>query len=373
MPSFDTEIEPVNFIAPRLTTRSNHANSFDFMRFLGASLVIYGHAYPLSNRGTVDHLQMWSGGVFPTAHMGVAIFFVVSGYLIAQSLTTSPSVKNFLWKRCLRIFPGLIIATLVTVFVIGPIITTLPIKDYIFNKETLKYIQSIKLYPPYPSNLPGVFDSLSDKTVNGSLWTLPFEFTFYILLLTASLIFKNLRWILLLGFISLWASFFFWFDILQTSSSKLPLLHLRLFNLFDFALYFLSGSTAYFFKDIIHFKGYIAITLLLLWISSYLLTNVYPYPPLSSIMWVRYIVLPYLVLYLSNIKGSLNYFGRHGDISYGLYIYAFPIQQVIIATFGQATPILYIVILSFLLTIPIAWMSWIWVEKPALKFKYFVM
>lgn len=144
-------------------------NNFHFLRFLAATLVIYGHSYPLTGRGNLDKLQEWSLGVFPTAHMGVCIFFTISGYLIAKSLHSSTTINNYLWKRLLRLLPGLIVACLITVFIVGPIATELSLKDYFSQKATYRYFRVIKLFPRFDDSLPGVFTTLPSGSINGSM------------------------------------------------------------------------------------------------------------------------------------------------------------------------------------------------------------
>jgi len=359
------------FTSQKKSYRGYNANNFDFMRFLGACLVIYGHAYPLSGRGTFDHLQLWSRGIFPTAHMGVAIFFVISGFLISKSLSRSPSALNFIWKRAIRIFPGLIVAALITVFVLGALITALPLQDYFATKETYRYLLVIKLYPPYPDSLPGVFDTADNRTVNGSLWTLAYEFTCYFALLGVNLLFpvRFEKKLILVSFMAVWLSFPLWFDPLSESSFQIPFLHLSLFNLLDFGMYFVAGSLAFYYKEYIVYRGYIAFLLLFFWIGMYWLAESSPAVPLSYVVWARYLAIPYLVLYLSLLKGRLNEFGHYGDLSYGLYIYAFPIQRIVISLLGATAPIGQIILVSFLFILPFAWMSWHFIEKPCLRLK----
>jgi peptidoglycan/LPS O-acetylase OafA/YrhL len=350
---------------------SHLTNNFDFLRFLGASFVIYGHAYPLSNRGNFDDLQLLSRGLFPTAHMGVALFFVISGYLIAQSLTNSTSGLNFIWKRSLRIFPGLLVAALVTIFVFGALATRLPLSEYFLNRETYRYLLIVKLYPPYPNALPGVFDTTADTSINNSIWTLAYEFTCYLALLGASLLFPRhkRKWILA-TFVTLWASYFFWSGYFQTTFMVVPVLHLGVYNLLDFSMYFLGGSVAYYYKKYIPFKGSLALGFIAVWIGIYLISENFHVIPLSTIVWFRYLAMPYLVLYLSFLKGPFNRFGRMGDLSYGLYIYAYPIQRIIVAAVGESSPVSEIIVLSFLCTAPLAWLSWKFVEKPFLRLKH---
>ncbi|MBB5282049.1 peptidoglycan/LPS O-acetylase OafA/YrhL [Rhabdobacter roseus] len=348
----------------------SYANNFDFLRFLGASLVIYGHTYPLSGRGNLDYLQALSQGLFPTAHMGVCLFFVISGYLIAQSLENSPSMANFIWKRSIRIFPGLFVAVFFTVFLLGPLVTNLSFSEYLSTSATYKYFLILKLYPYYPDGLPGVFES-DDPMVNGSLWTLAYEFTCYLSLLIAFKVFRSYRKkIVLLLFVLFWSTFFFWYEPLSSTTGRLPLLNLRVFNLIDFGMYFVAGAVAFYFKDYIAYRGTLAVSMLGFWLGAYFLSQHTSFFPLSGIIWARYLALPYLVLYFTFQVSPLNFFGRFGDYSYGLYIYAFPVQRLVILWLGATTNVSQLVVMSFVCTLPLAWLSWNYIEKPCLRYKH---
>lgn len=349
----------------------NTPNSFHFLRFLAASLVLYGHSYPLTGRGTFDALQLLSQGLFPTAHMGVCIFLVISGYLIAQSLENSPTAVAFLYKRILRIFPGLIIASVVTVVIIGAIATQLPANEYFSNADTFRYFKVIKLFPFYPDHLPGVFEQLPIAgQVNGSLWTLAYEFLYYLILLAVFIFFSfRQRLIYPLTLLAAWVVVCLVGERLQGAIRVVPMLHLSYFATFDFGLYFLAGVVAYVYRDKIKYRlGYFLLAIGL-WIGVYVLTRFFPAIPLRYIVLVRYLCLPYLVLYIAFLKSPLNQFSRWGDYSYGMYIYGFPVQQLIVHFLGTSITIEAMIALSFLAVVPLAWLSWHFVENPALKLK----
>lgn len=150
-------------------------NNFGFIRLLGAVMVITGHMYVLTGQNAP--MFMWE-----TIHgFGVASFFVIGGYLITKSWMRCPVFKQYILKRIFRIFPALIVWVLLTVFVIGPLLTSLSIKEYFGHPLTWKYILNCVLYINHL--LPGVFENnIGSKAVNGSLWCLPVEFLMYLII-----------------------------------------------------------------------------------------------------------------------------------------------------------------------------------------------
>jgi peptidoglycan/LPS O-acetylase OafA/YrhL len=114
---------------------AKHQNNFDFMRLMGSFFVAYTHSFDLSGKPGFDLFHWMSNDKIKTSTLGVIIFFVVSGYLVTQSLVNSKSSLDFLLKRFLRIFPGFAIAILSTAFVLGPIFSTTPYKEYLQIKS----------------------------------------------------------------------------------------------------------------------------------------------------------------------------------------------------------------------------------------------
>jgi len=110
-------------------------NNFDFLRFFAASLVLLVHSYPLTGRQPEEPIELLTGyengGSF-----AVSIFFVISGYLITSSWLSSSSPTSFLIKRALRILPALALAVLLSVFIIGPLVTTESPGDYFASSTT---------------------------------------------------------------------------------------------------------------------------------------------------------------------------------------------------------------------------------------------
>lgn len=123
----------------------------------------------------------------------MAIFFVLSGYLVSISLERSPNLFEFARRRALRIYPALLTICLLTVLLLGPLMTTLPLADYWKNGMTWDYLKSAGAFRiKFP--LPGVFaDNPAPNAINGSLWSLPYELSCYIVLALLSLVPGALR------------------------------------------------------------------------------------------------------------------------------------------------------------------------------------
>ena len=117
--------------------------------------------------------------MYPFSFFGVRIFFLISGYLILQSFERKKSNLDYMWKRTLRIFPGLFVLILLMVFVYGPIFSFYSPKEYFSNPQTYQMFWSVILYR-LNGLLPGVFTINEQVQLIGSLWTLPYEFSMYI-------------------------------------------------------------------------------------------------------------------------------------------------------------------------------------------------
>jgi peptidoglycan/LPS O-acetylase OafA/YrhL len=340
-------------------------NNFHLIRFIAATLVLYGHCYPLTNRGTYDEITLLSQGIFPAAHMGVCIFFIVSGYLVSQSSQNSLTILNFIWKRIIRIFPALIVSLIFCVCVLGTLFTTLPLNEYWQNYETYRFLKLIKLYPQVGYTLPGVFKTLPIKDVNGSLWTLPYEVTMYLFLVILQLcgLFSRRKTILFLFIFSF--PFIIYLFLNYHPTRLIPILHLTFTDTLEFGIYFMAGTLMNLFKDKIVFRFLYFAIMVLLWFGLGLVHITTP----VMIKSISFIALPYIVLYLAMLKGKWNDFGKIGDFSYGIYIYAFPIQQMIVQLYGTEISIVKMFIMSFSIVLLLSVLSWYLIEEKALRLK----
>lgn len=343
---------------------NREGNNFDFIRFVAASFVIITHSHVFLMLGEFDALSRISRNTLQFSHLGVAIFFTISGYLITQSLVSSSKIISYLWRRCVRIFPGLIVMALLVAFVLGPIVTTLPVADYFKNPGTYKFLCSISLYK-LVLYLPGVFTTNQyTASVNGSLWTLAYEFTFYLLLIPLFLAgILRQRYLLLVFWLLLFAlraylgpKYFYY------SYATPYLAYLNITYFIELTFYFSAGALYFLFRDKVPYKlPYFLLALGLLAGGIALHENI------GRLM--AYICIPYMVFYLAFLRSPLNHFGKYGDFSYGMYIYAYPIQQTILYFTHGNISLPVMVLLSFFFTLPFAVLSWHVIEKNALKLK----
>lgn len=344
----NTPLHPQNNFAENNFARNN----FDFLRFLAASLVIFSHCYPLTNRP--EPLVEWTqyGNL---GDLAVRIFFIISGYLVTASMLRSRSVIHYFWKRAMRIFPAFGVSILVCGLVIGPLMTTLPLNEYFTDPLFRHFLRNINLYV-VSYILPGVFADHPTPSANGSYWTLCIEFTCYLVIAALALV-KQLR---PFGIAVLAAVFFAWHQHLFGGKDKYYF-HMSRFFLFLYGGQFLAGSWLYFMRDRLPMDWRIA-ALVLAVVCGCLLTN--------SGNLVLTLALPYLVVWFALTPlPVLQDWGRFGDFSYGIYLYGFPMQQLVIAWLGAGVGIAVLFPLAWTAALGCAVLSWHLVEARMIRQK----
>ena len=296
--------------------------NFDLMRLLAALLVVVSHTYPLSGQPPLRLL-----GVEDLGALGVSIFFVISGYLVTGSYQRDP--KAYLIKRLLRIEPGLIASLVVTVVALS-FFTTASAEIY-WPKAVLYVVRNALLYPA-TYDLPGVFQTLPvPNAVNGVLWTLRLEFTFYLVLMLI-----RARLALVLALAGGCALVWLYMTLAQPDWAQEKLSRIAFLGARNGLLFF-AGSALF----LTRWRTP-------LWLGG---LSVAAFPILGPL------ALPTAVLGLAR-PGKLP-----ADLSYGVYIYAFPIQQLL-AGYGRLD-----VVTAILAVLPFAALSWFLVERPAMKLK----
>lgn len=334
---------------------AHRENNFDFLRFFAASMVVFGHSFWLSGRDASEPLRLFSGS-YDSADIAVHVFFVMSGFLIAASWLNSRSVLEFVAKRALRILPALIVSVLFAVLVVGPLATHLPLREYIAAPDTLSYLGNALLITEF--RLPGVFESNPfPYTVNGSLWTLPYEVLMYATVLTLGLLRVFGRSTALVGLALMMAVHF---HLIPTYEVQADLLR----KATRLGMFFYAGVAFYLYRERIVWSWKLAALLVVINLLS-----------ARSDYWqlMHVLTLPYLTLYLAQLRiPRLAGFGKAGDFSYGLYIFSFPIQQLIMHWTQGQLPLIPFMLLAFITSLAAAALSWHLIESPALTLKRYL-
>lgn len=338
-------------------------NNFNLLRLIAAFMVIFTHSYVFSGQSEKDFITNITGGLIPAlSRLGVMMFFIISGFLIANSLKNSKNVGSFLWKRFLRIFPGLFVCLVVVVFFFGPLFTSLPLYEYFSNSQTTHYFWgSLSLYD-FQNKLPGVFQhNIYSGGVNGTLWTLRYEWTLYLFLALLILFIRKRPKLLLSGVLVIF--FILCFAAGNGIVQIIPFLNLDLHDLATFGCLFFLGALGMELRHRIKFNFWIVLGSSIVVFG--LMRN------LEIAFYLKLIVLTYVTLWLATIRLPIRvsrWFSQT-DFSYGFYIYACPIGQGLSTIFGRSIDGGLLALLTILCTAPFAVLSWYLVEKPMMRLK----
>jgi len=324
-------------------------NSLNLIRLLAALAVIYGHASAVTGKGPGDlFLQVVSykfiGGV------AVDVFFVISGFLITASAMSRHGLVYYSMSRLLRIYPALIVCVTITVFILGPSLSTS--EDYWQSSETWQYFFYNASAYGTQYFLPGVFLNMHDKAINGSLWTLAVEVRLYliILLLAIAQILKNKTLFNLFFFIAIAIGYF----APDALSIVFPYDNHR-----QVAMMFMIGSFAWINRDEIPISPPLLLVLLFFAATQH-------HGPKFGIAYAM--LLPYLVFCISFAPWG-SWYDRFGDYSYGVYLYGWIAQQYAlfqIPSMSNSINTLYGCFGALICAI----ISWHFIEKPVQQLKF---
>jgi peptidoglycan/LPS O-acetylase OafA/YrhL len=327
-------------------------NNFNFIRLTAAIAVIFGHSFALFNSDYKEPISIFLKFTH-IAELSVNIFFFISGILITSSFLNSKSIADFILKRIARIWPGLTICLIITVFILGSFCTTISLNEYFYSPQTRHYLkENFLLYVQF-NHLPGVFEKNHyPNSFNSSLWTLPIEIRAYLFVFITGLIglLKD-RKAFLYTSILIFFCFLFFDNCLSYFFIDLRRVH--------FFLFFVCGMLFYLFREKIIINPILCLVLIGIWLA-------YKRDDNGFSQFLFYISFIYFILYVSQTKLLLN-IKLTGDYSYGVYIYGFVIQQTIAFLFPKLTAYN-----SMIFTIPItlilAILSWHFIEKPSLDY-----
>lgn len=328
-------------------------NNFNLLRMLAASAVLVSHAWPLAlGTGTVEPLQLTTG--YKLGSSAVTVFFAVSGFFITKSFDRRTSFPDFLIARIARIYPALTVVLMLTLGVLGPIATTLAVRDYLIAWKTWTYVPHNLLLYNLQWALPGVFaGNPGGAAINGSLWTLFREVQCYAAVVIGGLLGLARRTTLPLILGGCVAA-----TVLVPQSEHGDTFGLMSLLFLPFAL----GAAAYVYRAVVPLSGWLVAALSIAAAAVGIDSLLYPL--------LHAVALSYASLWFgfASVPGARGY-NRLGDYSYGMYIYAFPVQQSLIALVPSLGPP-GLIAASLPVTLLFAIVSWTLIESPALSHRH---
>jgi peptidoglycan/LPS O-acetylase OafA/YrhL len=336
-------------------------NNFDALRLAAAAAVVFSHSFLIAE-GSQDHewLIRLTGNQSILGLVGVFVFFAISGFLVTQSFEETGDAWRFLAKRALRIFPGLLVATLLSAFALAPLVTTLRPVAFLTRPEPYEYVVGNTLLDQTVHELPGVMfvNNPVGLEINGSLWTLRLEFAMYLMVLAlGALRLLTLPAALLLLAFGLACLHFGMLDALEPWGWFFKLLS----DWGWLVAFFAAGMVLYKLRHTRIFDGRIALLAL-----AGLVLSV----PLHQFVLLFPVFGCYLALWLAlTPRLPVLPAARFGDLSYGIYIYGWPVEQAAIWLFGGRAAWWQVFLLALPAAAALAFLSWHLVERPALRLK----
>lgn len=322
-------------------------DNFNLIRLFAAFLVIYGHAAAVTGRGPADIFLSVVGFKF-IGGVAVDIFFVISGFFIVASANSGLGWLHYIYSRLLRIYPALFVCVALTVLVIGPILTT---DQNYWNQTTFNYFifNSTAIRTEY--FLPGVFQTLRDKAINGSLWSLPLEVRLYFAVFIVSL-FGIFRKIWIFNLLTMLLVFWGIFSPEHLSNILPHSSHLSV------AAMFLFGAFCYVNRGliVIHFTLFTLFLIIAIAAHS------------TKYFYLGYAFsLTYSLFYIAYAK-KIPWSKKFGDYSYGVYLYGWLSQQMLLLIYPDISNGAN-AIFACGISLMVALASWHFIEKPCLAFK----
>ena len=336
---------------------AGRTTGFDYLRLGLAIAVLCVHSLDVSyGLGFANDFE--NGPIRPLIALILPMFFALSGFLVAGSLERCRSLISFVGLRGIRLAPALAFETVLAALILGPLLTRLPLAAYFSDSLLARYFLNIVGDIQYL--LPGLFESNPwARTVNAQLWTLPYELICYVSLATLALFGVHRRrqafaLVVVAANIALVAHYVI--DASSAGWNTLPVAPGP-----ALVLAFLYGITLYLYRDKVPNSAWLGVAAGALALASLI-------HPASD--YLAPLPAAYLTVWLGLMRPRPSVFTRHGDYSYGIFLFGFPIQQAMTQLMSPPFREWYWNIAAALpLTILFAVISWHAVEKPALALR----
>ena len=329
---------------------SRRSDNFLLLRIIAALAVIYGHSFALAQPDGSQDIFVRHGWPRYSGDIAVSMFFVISGFMVSGSYLARADLFEFAKARLLRIVPAFALVLMLCAWVVGPLMTTLPMAEYFRDPAVVTYVsKNLRFGSDMAWQLPGVFEGQVRDAINGSIWTLPAEMRMY--LATAALgVFGLLahRWLgtvvlLALAWVGAW------------HPEYVPL-HQDWFRLAGF---FAIGILAQLHKDVLRVRHAVMLMLVLL---------VYLSMRTRSMPWLFALALAYFCFWFAYRTPVWRRLEHWGDPSYGIYLWGWPVQQVLVAKLPAISP-WHNFLAAALIATCLGYASWWCLERPMLKLK----
>ena len=325
-------------------------NNFNLVRLVLSLLVVLFHAYAVGQR--TDPLSALLQPYMNIGQIGVGTFFLLSGIFVMQSWSQDPRTWAFLVRRTARVIPGLAVCVAVSALVAVRFFSMEGAAG-VFSAETWQYIVSNSLLHYLKSDIPtsqlvipGVFSNLPDHAMNGSLWSLYWEAKFYVLLA-------------LIGFMAVNRSPY-WFTamaglLIVLIPSRPEIVRDYLWE-FPLLTIFLVGVVLQTLSSFITVRWqYVVGAAIFFYLTRW-----------GSVPFSIYLFCGVLALWVGSIPVEVSKHLQHHDYSYSVYIYHWPLLQMLKSAFPEMNSIFLFISCCALLA-PIAVLSWNFVEKPGIR------
>jgi peptidoglycan/LPS O-acetylase OafA/YrhL len=338
-------------------------NSFDLLRLFAAFCVYFSHqmAFLGFEEPALGPLRI------SLASTGLYIFFALSGYLVFKSLARNSNAQQYFLARVLRIYPGAI-ANAAFCIVLGACITSLPLSNFLTASQTWFYaFHNISIFiTPTEFELPGVLTLARWPAVNGSIWTIKYELLCYVLLFfvyRCALIAKlSIR--ALVG-ASAFAASCLYVLYISTRANPPPETFFTIYNAFNLSRFFMTFLFGAFIAALEPHDAKAKLTFLSIPSALIVFGPSVEFARAGVILMLTYFVIE---IGKSRLLYSASY-RRLGDLSYGFFLYAYPIQNSINTALSNGSNFWSLTALTTVLTFASAYLSWQLIEKPCLGFK----
>ena len=345
---------PGNPAAQSSKLREHTRNNLDLMRLTFASLVLLAHSFELTDGNSSREPLTRIFGTLSFGSLAVDCFFILSGFLIIQSWDRSSSIVSYFKKRVFRIYPAFLVCSAMSILLVGRLAASNPDTYYSEIAIIGSVLDALRLAPPVGAPaFPGSYH----PDINGAVWTISYEFYCYVALAILGIAGLTRKLWLAVGFIAALLIYLLLRNHeLAHGFTSVP--NTRVGTMVRFGMLFLAGATAAKFEVHRLRSGKVALLCAALWIGGSV-SPLLAEPALA-------VFGTYVLLYVGYSPLEHPAIRSVPDISYGTYLYGWPVQKLVIFYFPALDPIL-VFALSLIVALTCGAASWFLVEKPVLR------